>query len=282
MTIPYNALYTFQLAVKLGSLRRTADELSLTESAVSHQLKRLETQIGRPLLTKQGRQLKPTPVGERLANRLVLPFKDIGDALSELKNTQEDLSLYVQPSLLDVWLLPKLLHFRPQYPQIRLSINYLTSAPETLSDTQLLIRSYDQDYRTSNHLFPILDGETIPVCSPLFTEINQIRSPNDLVDVTLLHDNSIDAWQNWFAQFDLHNAVRPDLVYEDFHLLKSATLAAQGVALCPTCLVKEELESGKLVQLFSDKGNQGRMYGLEFATCANSNLKLLAHCLRDK
>ncbi|TDO95742.1 LysR family transcriptional regulator [Marinomonas balearica] len=281
MSIPYSALYTFQLAVRLGSLKSTADHLSLTESAVSHQLKRLEKQLDQALWIKQGRQLVPTEAGIKLADRLESPFKDIASALTELESGQESLTLYVQPSLLDIWLLPKVLPFRSNNPSIRLSIKYLASAPERLNATDILIKGYDRNYQTQNYLFPVLKGETIAVCSPLFRDTNNIKSPESLLHSTLLHDNSISAWQDWFSKLGLHLPSQPDLIYEDFHLLKSAALAAQGIALCPICLIDEELNNGKLIQLFSNRGNQGRMYGLEFAQTANSNLKRLAYYLRD-
>lgn len=279
--IPYNALHTFHLAVGFGSLKRTAEHLCLTESAISHQLKRLEQQVGCQLLYKSGRQLRPTSAGQQLADRLRAPFADIQDAVDTLGSTDShSLTLYCLPSLLDCWLLPRLIPFKAEYPMYDLEIRYLQSAPEHLNESALLICSRDKEDKTSAVSHTLLCGETLPVCSPIYLQQkDRIQSAEDLLHTDLLHDQAEYPWRDWFAEQGLTYDEKPHFLYEDFHLLKMATLAAQGVALCPISLIGMELENGQLVTLSTQRGNRGRRYVLEHSLFACQGIRELSNYL---
>ena len=122
---PDTALHTFHLAVRFGSLKQTADYLSLTESAVSHQIKRLEAQLGYTLFYKSGRQLKVTPEGIKLSKELAQPFDHIDKVLLTKKQNTHTITLDCLPSLLESWLLPRLLAFKKANPNYDLAIRLL-------------------------------------------------------------------------------------------------------------------------------------------------------------
>lgn len=277
---PYTALHTFHLVVRFQSLKHTADHLHLTESAVSHQIKRLEAQLGYTLFYKSGRQLKTTPEGKRLSSELSAPFDHIDQILSEPKNTiHNTITLYCLPSLIEFWLLPRLLKFKKAHPNYELIIKYHSSSPDYLDEHSLRIGSHEKESHTPYIRSKILSGETIPVCSPIYMNQQHVFSSKDLLETDLLHDHTEDGWRNWFALQGLTLNKPTQLIYEDFHLLKMATIAAQGVALCPEALIQEDLESGTLVALSTKKSNIGHYYAIEQNKYAHSSINTLVKYL---
>ena len=277
---PYTALHTFHLTVRFQSLKCTADHLHLTESAVSHQIKRLEAQLGYTLFYKSGRQLKTTPEGKRLSSELSAPFDHIDQILSEPTNSAHNtITLYCLPSLIEFWLLPRLLKFKEAHPNYELIIKYHSSSPDYLDEHSLRIGSHEKESQTPYIRSKILSGETIPVCSPIYMNQQHVFSSEDLLKTDLLHDHTEDGWRNWFALQELTLNKPTQLIYEDFHLLKMATIAAQGVALCPEALIQEDLKSGTLIALSTKKSNIGHYYAIEQNKYAHSSINTLAEYL---
>lgn len=282
MSHPYTALHTFHLAVRFQSLKRTAAYLHVTESAVSHQIKRLEAQLGYALFYKSGRQLKATPEGERLSNELAAPFDHIDQLLATAPDkNNRPITVYCQPSLIEPWLLPRLLAFKETQPDYEFAINYHSSAPEYLDEYSLCIGSHEEGNSSPYIRTRILSGETIPVCSPIYmVRFTQPISSMEMLEADLLHDHQQDSWQAWFATQGLALNKPTQLLYEDFHLLKMATIAAQGIALCPQTLIQEDLDNGILVALSTQKGNIGRYYAIEHNQYAHASIRtLLQHLL---
>ncbi|AWX99429.1 hypothetical protein A8139_04980 [Marinomonas primoryensis] len=273
---PYTALHTFHLAVRFQSLKCTADHLHLTESAVSHQIKRLETQLGYTLFYKSGRQLKVTSEGKRLSSELSASFDHIDQVLSDPANTPINaITIYCLPSLIEFWLLPRLLKFKETHPNSELVINYHSSSPDYLDEHSLRIGSHEKDKHSPYMRSKILSGETIPVCSPIYMKQHQSFSSKDLLEADLLHDHTEQSWKDWFVLQGLALNKPPQLLYEDFHLLKMATVAAQGIALCPEALIQNDLEDGRLIALSTQRGNIGRYYAIERNKYADTGINTL-------
>lgn len=274
MSLPYTALHTFHLAVRYGSLKQTAEHLSLTESAVSHQIKRLEDKLGYALFYKSGRQLKATPEGALLAKELEQPFDHIDQMLLDKKpHAHKPITLYCLPSLLQPWLLPKLISFKENHPNLELEIRYHASSPEYLDEHSLRLGSYEANTCPHYPVIPLFSGETLPVCSPIYlSQHSELNSINGLLHADLLHDHSSHSWEQWFTQQGMRLQQPASLIYEDFHLLKMATQAAQGVALCPAFLIQQDIQQGTLVTLSEHKGNLGRYYGIERNRYAHHNV----------
>lgn len=277
MSLPYTALHTFHLAVRFGNLKQTADHLNLTESAVSHQIKRLEAQLGYALFYKSGRQLKTTPEGTHLAQELAHPFDHIDQTLSNTKRQAHNtITIYCLPSLIELWLLPKLLTFKQHYPEYNLIIRYHSSSPDYLDEHCLRVGSHEKESHSPYLTHTLFSAETIPVCSPIYlSQHAELSDERRLRKADLLHDHSEASWFDWFLKQGLSAPPSSKVLYEDFHLLKMATLAAQGVALCPEILIQQDLKSGALIALSSQKGNIGRYYAIEQNRYAHSNVRLL-------
>lgn len=283
MSLPYTALHTFHLVVRFGTLKQTAEHLKLTESAVSHQIKRLEDKLGYALFYKSGRQLKTTPEGTLLAKALEQPFDHIDQVLlNKQPQSHNTITLYCLPSLLEPWLLPKLLNFKEAHPDLELAIRYHSSAPDYLDEHSLRIGSHEANITYYYRVTRLFSGETVPVCSPIYlSQHPALTSKDGLLSANLLHDHSPHSWTQWFAQRGQQIEQPASLIYEDFHLLKMATLAAQGVALCPEVLIQQDIQLGTLVTLSEQKGNLGRYYGIEHNRYAHNNVcQLVEHLIK--
>jgi LysR family transcriptional regulator, glycine cleavage system transcriptional activator len=262
----YNTLRAFEAVVRLGTVGAAAEELHVTQSAVSHLLRQLESSLDMRLLDRKGRKVRPTANGERLATGLQDGFARVHAAVDSVAHPVRGKRLTVAclPSVAARWMVPRLSDFRQAHPDIQLHIHYSSTASALNADPgiDLVITWLDGDYRGGGQAWRLFEGATYPVCSPLYLDrFGRIRQPVDLLRADLLHDVTTSGWRAWFRA---HEMVAPEResepVYEDFNLMSIAVLAGHGVALCPLTLLKPELEQGMLLRLFETPANTQRSY----------------------
>ncbi|WP_296659681.1 LysR substrate-binding domain-containing protein [Rhodoferax sp.] len=262
----YNLLRAFEAVARLGSVQEAAQELNVTQSAVSHLLRQLESSIDVPLMQRQGRALRPTANGARLAAGLKEGFMQIHAAVDAIVQPLRNARLTVAclPSVAARWMVPRLADFRRAHPDIQLHIHYssTTSVFNTEHGVDLSITFIDGDYHGNGKAWCLFDGATYPVCSPLYLDrFGSISQPTDLLSSDLLHDVTKATWSAWFRTHGLNAPNHSsETIFEDFNLMSIAVLAGHGVALSPLTLVKPELEKGMLVRLFNTPVNVHRNY----------------------
>jgi LysR family transcriptional regulator, glycine cleavage system transcriptional activator len=253
---PLNALRCFEAAARWQSFSKAADELHVTQSAVSHQIRQLEQWFGGSLFDRLGRQTVPTPKGEELAKALAEAFDIMATACKRVSQSDATPALTIAslPSIATIWLIPRLARFFADYPEISVKVVYaFAGQPLNFDDYDIAILwgvdEWDGCLKT-----PLLDGSTIAVCNPQFlAREGAIAEPQDLAGKTLLHDTDRQGWQNWMRTAGVkHAGPAPGPTFEDFNLLRAAALAGQGVALCPRSLIRDDLASGRLVQMFNN------------------------------
>ncbi|WP_170121126.1 LysR substrate-binding domain-containing protein [Halomonas denitrificans] len=262
-----SALKTFEVVAHSGSLTAAAAILSVTQSAVSHQLRRLETVLDARLITRQGRGISLTPRGAQLAEELREGFTRIDAAVDTFVRQQSGSQLRIGclPSVAVRWLIPRLNRFRRQHPGVSISLQYAGALEEHLPrDADVLITWQDAAPTVAAERLRLFSGATWPVASPLYLErAAPLATPGDLLNQELLHDESYRPWQQWFR----HQGLMPPMIdtgvlYQDFNLLSAAAVAGQGVALCPPVLIENELAQGTLIRLFDAPANEERAYWL--------------------
>jgi LysR family transcriptional regulator, glycine cleavage system transcriptional activator len=251
---PLNGLRCFEAAARQQSFSRAAEELHVTQSAVSHQIRQLEQWFGTTLFDRQGRQTVPTPRGEELARALGEAFDIMGAACKRLMHSDAGpaLTIAALPSIATIWLIPRLARFFASHPEISVKVVYAF-------DTQRLnFDDFDiailwgvggwEDCRTTR----LLEGATVAVCNAGFLDREgPITQPQMLLGKPLLHDDDRTGWQAWMREAGLkHAGPAPGPIFQDFNLLRAAALAGQGPALCPRSLIHDDLAAGRLVQLF--------------------------------
>lgn len=263
----FSSLKTFEVVARLGSLRAAGEVLHITQSAVSHQLRRLEENLQIQLLEKKGRGIRLTPSGEQLAFRLAEGFEIIDEAVDNITTEKhlEQLRIICLPSIAVRWLIPRLNRFRARYPDYAISFQYIdVSRTEVPPDVDIQITWYDGEPASRFDKQRLFAGDTLPVASPLYLQtVNPIQHPRDLLRLDILHDETSVPWRNWFQDQGLNPShLDRGVFYQDFNLLSSAAIAGQGIALCPPRLIEYELTNGTLEILFDSPSNTSRAYWL--------------------
>jgi LysR family transcriptional regulator, glycine cleavage system transcriptional activator len=251
--LPLNALRVFEAVARTGSFTRAAEELFITQSAVSHQVKALEEWLGAPLFERSRRTPTLLASASALAPVLTGALSDIQNACRRLreKPSGQHLTIAVIPSVATCWLIPRLSEFRQQHPDIGLRIVYAIHGQlQDFHDADLVI-TYSAETPKDRNVSLFMDGAAAPVCSTSFAlENGSFENSSTVGRAQLLHDADFSGWQQWFKRAKIvAPALDHSLVFEDFNLLRAATLAGQGISLCPVKLITDDLKTGRLVQI---------------------------------
>jgi len=252
---PLNALKAFEAAARHTSFRRAAEELNVTHSAVSHQIKALEEQFGVPLFERSQRRVSLTEAGEVYYPILRDAFDRIARG-AELVRTVESpnvLTVQVYVSMALRWLIPRLHRFEARHPDInvRLSTSCLQWEFDRGNvDVGIIIAA---DREPGLHYTELFRSEAFPVCAPRFMEGAQALSePSDLMHVPLLHVYTVpNDWRRWLQAAGVEAEVgTKGPSFDSFVLALEAAIAGQGVALSNMMFVHHDLETGRLVKPF--------------------------------
>ncbi|MDX1711649.1 MAG: transcriptional regulator GcvA [Rhodovibrionaceae bacterium] len=260
---PLNALRAFEAAARHLSFTKAAEELNVTQAAVSHQVKTLEEVLDVELFRRLNRQIQLTEAGETLLPAASQAFDSLAVAVSRLPTADRtgELRLSALPSFAAKWLMPRLFRFRELHPDI----DILLEASHVLtdfrrSDTDLAIRYGGGNYEGLS-IELLMREEHLPVCSPRLLEDARangppLEVPEDLARHTLLHDDSpgtfeFPAWDTWLKAAGVEGVdTRHGPRFSDSAMLVQAAVAGYGVALGRRSLCAEELASGQLVAPF--------------------------------
>lgn len=263
--LPSTALLSaFEAAARLGSITAAAQELNFTQSAVSRQIKALEEQLQARLFVRENQAIRITPAGEVYA-------REIGDALRRIRAASLNiranpgggtLNLAILPTFGSRWLAPRLPRFFALHPGVTLNMTTRLSYFEFRMESFDAAIHFGQPYWPEADLALLRSEEVLPVCSPQLKKRARFRAPDDLKKEVLLHlSTRPDAWEQWFA---LHGASRgavPGMLFDQFATIAQTTMSGVGVALLPTFLIRDELDSGRLVPAFElPMPSAGRYY----------------------
>jgi LysR family glycine cleavage system transcriptional activator len=252
---PLNALKAFEAAARHESFTRAAEELCVTQGAVSHQVKALEAELGLKLFNRERQRLVITEAGRGYLAIVRDAFDRIADGTERLLQRQRGgaLTVSTSPNFAAKWLVHRLGRFAEVHPEIDLrvgaSANHVDFARE---DIDLAIRHGDGS-ASGLHVTRLCAEQLFPVCSPkLFSGRNPLRTPTDLGRFTLLHVNDRQDWSLWldFAGATGVNPARGP-VLSQASMAIDAAIDGQGVALARTALAAWDLIGGRLVRPFA-------------------------------
>jgi LysR family transcriptional regulator, glycine cleavage system transcriptional activator len=250
---PLNALKCLEAAARSQSFSRAAEELHVTQSAVSHQIRLLEDWFGTSLFERRGRQTVPTPKGEELARSLAEAFDIIGVACKRIAQSDAGpaLTIAALPSIATIWLIPRLTRFFAERPEISVKVVYAFHEQTLDFDDIDIAILWGTGEWEGCRATRFLDGATVAVCNrALLDREGPLDSPQALLGRPLLHDTDRHDWQTYMRRAGLkHAGPAPGPIFQDFNLLRAAALAGQGIALCPKLLIADDLDSGRLVQV---------------------------------
>jgi LysR family transcriptional regulator, glycine cleavage system transcriptional activator len=254
---PLNGLRAFEAAARHLSFTRAAEELNVTQAAVSHQIKKLEERLGIRLFRRLNRALMLTDEAQRLYPATRDAFDQLAVAVEGLKarDTVGPLTVSVLPSLATKWLVPRLSRFQERYPDIDLRITALERLVDLVRD------DVDIAIRFGSGKWPgvcadlVLEDRLTPVCSPSL--LHRLAEPDDLVHVTLLHESmepmaNFPDWATWLRAAGISGVdVSRGLRFSHTHILLQAAIDGRGVALGQMALAAADLAAGRLVAPFS-------------------------------
>ncbi|MBB4264453.1 transcriptional regulator GcvA [Roseospira visakhapatnamensis] len=254
---PLNALRAFAAAARHLSFTRAAEELHVTQAAVSHQVKALEESLGVPLFRRGTRSIHLTEAGQRYARRVREAFQILQEATDTLRDQCQAGRLVVSTmtSFAARWLIPRLGDFLAAHPDIELRLETGMSCADLLGgEADVAVRMGPGPY-DGLHAEMLLRDEVFPVCAPsLLTGDHPLRTPADLAHHVLLQDAGL-SWEVWLraagvdlAAVGLDPERGPGFV--DSTMSVQAAVAGHGVLLGRTVLVADELAEGRLVAPF--------------------------------
>ena len=251
---PLNSLRSFEAAGRHWSFTRAAEELCVTQAAISHQVRALEENLGVILFKRLPRKLVMTAAGYALLPEITASLDRIESAVHEVKQREgvkeQGLSIRVAPSFASTWLSPRLKDFWQKYPDINLRL-YHSHLPVEFGQTEIdLGLTYGDGRWKEVEAYPLLKLGFFPVCSPDLLGDEELDLPRFLSSYNLLHDADYRCWKSWLDEANIQgvNAYRGQLI-DDTNVLIRAAIDGQGIALGSEVFAAEYLESGQLVRL---------------------------------
>lgn len=250
---PLAAIRTFEAAGRLQNFSRAAEELGMTQAAVSYQVRQLEDRLGRALFVREKGRVHLSETGQRLLPAVSNAFALMGDAFAALGSDEADvLTISAMTTFGGTWLGARIGGFQLAYPDlaVRMSMN------NDLVDFDAT--NVDVAIRVGRGPWPGLRAEFLyrshvtPICAPSFRDANRIVGPEDLLRVERLAPND-PWWAGWLAAagVDAVPSPRRSGVELDSQLQEaSAVQAGFGIAMMTPLLWRAELDAGRLVQPF--------------------------------
>mgnify|MGYP003590441403 CR=1 FL=1 len=269
-----SALAAFETVYRVLSISLAANELALTQSAVSKKIQLLETFFGQALFVRNAAGLQPTAAAEHLWEKLPPCLDQLEAVMNSLRASRDGggtLNLAVVPTFASKWLLPRFPTLQESCPALTVNLNVRLDRLEfvgTNLDVGIVFGTPGDDWRNCEYHL-IMEEKLVPVCGPSFIQWH--GRPNrieDIKDFTLMHQTTrLDAWHRWFGR---HGITVPEILpgprFELFSMITEAAKAGLGIALLPELFVAEDIRRRKLIKLFDAEKNPDGAYYLVYPT----------------
>jgi LysR family glycine cleavage system transcriptional activator len=277
---PLNALKAFEAAARHESFTRAAGELCVTQGAVSHQVKALETELGLKLFNRERQRLIITEAGRQylIVVRDALDRIAIGTERLVQRQSSGVLTVSTSPDFAAKWMVHRFFGFVEAYPDIDLrlsaSLHHVDFARE---DVDLAVRHGDGNWPGLD-VVRLSTEELFPVLAPKLLEgVDRIRKPADLLKFPLLHFQDRENWPKWLEAVGIANADIPQgLVLNSASMVIDAAIDGRGVALARTTLAAWDLLNGRLVRPFVESLTLSRTYWIVCPKAASKLPKIAA------
>jgi LysR family glycine cleavage system transcriptional activator len=252
-----NGLRAFEAAARHLSFTRAASELNVTQTAISHQIKRLEDELGIRLFIRQNRNLALTPQARDYLPLVRAAFDDLRLATERLlrKDGGKVLTVSTLASLAAKWLLPRLSAFQAEHPDIDVRITTSINLVDFKTDDVDAAIRYGRGHWPGVRAEWLMADELFPVCSPALLQGKPLRCPEDLAQHTLLHTSGgyDDDWRLWLTAAGLPAAISKHggPSFDMILMTLQAAIDGLGVALGRTSYVQDDIAKGRLVVPFT-------------------------------
>ena len=257
MQLPLNALRMFDAAARHLSLTRAAQDLHVTQAAVSQHIRNLEERVGKPLFRRLPRGLALTDEGQALWPVVAQSFERLEQSLQQLTEPRprEILTVGVVGTFAIGWLIPRLNQFQQLHPYIDLRLltnnNRVDLAGEGLDAA---VRFGDGAWHGA-HAQMLLRAPLSPMCTPALAQ--QLREPSDLAGQSLLRSYRTQEWEGWFAGLEQAAPLARGAMFDSSLTLAEAAAQGAGIALLPTRMFEHMLQQGRLERPFAHEVDIG-------------------------
>lgn len=262
---PFAAVRAFEAAARHKSFKRAAQELCLSPSAISHQVRALERYLDTALFERQGNTLALTLTGKGYAGKLTRLLDLLDDTTRSVQQAgRKPFRVLCTPGFAARWLVPRLdrLSFGDR---VRLRVS--SGAPSTdfaTNDSDVVIQ-WATAHTPGVITEPMMRSSRYPVISPRLRARENIRNPEDLLRLRLMYDETDDAWAEWFAAAGISpSKMPPGPVFPNCELATTAVEQGQGVSLAYDAMVRSTLNAGRLERLFETVTLPSVIYSLAY------------------
>lgn len=247
----FSLLSAFEAAARTGSVTAAANELGLTQSAVSRQISALEKQLGVALFLRERQTIRLTLAGDAYAREVREALRRISNASLNLRANPAGgtLNLAILPFFGARWLTPRIGRFIERHPGMVVNLITRLEPFDFRFDTLDAAIHFGAGRWPGAALSLLMDEETVPACSPEFREKHSLSVPADILAAPLLHlSTRPDAWELWFAGNKVAFDTVHGMLFDQFTTMVEAARSGLGAALLPRFLIARELKEGQLVQ----------------------------------
>jgi LysR family transcriptional regulator, glycine cleavage system transcriptional activator len=277
---PLNALRVFEAVARLNNFTRAAEELGMTQTAVSYQIKLLEEFLGDAVFIRTPRALALTETGAKLLPKVSDAFGLLSDAMADaLQAAGETLEIHAMPTFASQWLARHLRGFQLAYPGISVRLLRVAKMTDFRNTTADVAINWSEETVPDIDYVNLLSPAYTPLLSPrLAASIGGIGKPADLLKLPLITPRD-KWWPLWFSAAGIDISDLPpnrDDVFESQDLEASAALADQGVAIISPFFFADELASGRLIQPFDLSLHASEPVRLSYPTARRNAPKIRA------
>jgi DNA-binding transcriptional LysR family regulator len=249
-----NNLLVFESAARRGSFTRAAEDLQISQPAVSHAMRLLEADLGVALFERQHKGVQTTEAGKYLLEQVGMGLSLIDQALREVRSMQaHQVTLAVSTATATWWLLPRIARFKQQHPDIELRVITTDTDLDMARERIDLSITLGADDFANYQRWHFVDEEIFPVCSAKFLQTNPLIDLKALANSPLLvleeRYKARMGWKDWLAHFDISLPRQPRLFrFNDYSIVLQAAIEGQGVAQGWRHIVQPLIAQGLLVR----------------------------------
>jgi DNA-binding transcriptional LysR family regulator len=249
-----NNLLVFESAARRGSFTRAAEDLHISQPAVSHAMRLLEADLGVALFERQHKGVQTTDAGKYLLEQVGMGLSLIDQALREVRSMQaHQVTLAVSTATATWWLLPRIARFKQQHPDIELRVITTDTDLDLARERIDLAITLGADDFANYQRWHFVDEEIFPVCSPRFLQAHPLPDLKAVAHSPLLvleerYRPRMD-WKEWLSRFDVGLPRQPKLFrFNDYSIVLQAAIEGQGVAQGWRHIVQPLMAQGLLVR----------------------------------
>ncbi len=262
-------LLAFDAAGRHLSFSKAAEELNVSQSAISRNIATLEADLNCRLMARTTRSCKLTSVGQRLHSGIAEGLERIQSAISQTESEvgKGKLNISISPFLSVAWFTPRLLDFIEQNPDIDVNLFHSYDPPDFESDTIDIGINWGRRISGNRmiHSEMALRGDLIPVCTEKYAENKlDLKEVASLLTCQLFYEFEESDWQKWLEANGQYNSNLITQQISDTGALRQAALSGKGVALLFRSLIEEDVKTGKLMCPFDTSVDTGCDYWINY------------------